>query len=53
MSSRNHKSYKREINLIFSHLDRNAAGTQYPEENFVFSDSFRTLLRTSGIESSF
>ncbi len=42
-----------EINLIFSHLDRNAAGTQYPEENFVFSDSFRTLLRTSGIESSF
>jgi len=42
-----------EIDLIFSHLDRNSAGTQYPEENFVFSDSFRTILRTSGIESSF
>ncbi len=42
-----------EINLIFSHLDQNAAGTQYPAENFVFSDSFRTILRTSGLESSF
>jgi 3-hydroxyacyl-[acyl-carrier-protein] dehydratase len=42
-----------EIDLIFSHLDRNSAGTQYPKENFVFSDSFRTILRTSGIESSF
>ncbi|MBL4809433.1 MAG: hypothetical protein JKY43_05175 [Phycisphaerales bacterium] len=42
-----------EIDLIFSHLDRNSAGTQYPKENFVFSESFRTMLRTSGIESSF
>ncbi|MBO6514133.1 MAG: hypothetical protein JJ974_09230 [Phycisphaerales bacterium] len=42
-----------EIDLIFSHLDRNSAGTQYPKENFVFSDSFRTILRTSGIESAF
>lgn len=42
-----------QIDLIFSHLDQNSAGTQYPEENFVFSDSFRTILRTSGIESSF
>jgi len=42
-----------EIDLIFSHLDRNSAGTQYPKENFVFSDSFRTILRTSGIDSSF
>ena len=42
-----------EIDLIFSHLDRNISGTQYPKENFVFSDSFRTILRTSGIESSF
>ena len=42
-----------QINLIFSHLDRNSADTQYPKENFVFSDSFRTILRTSGIESSF
>ncbi len=42
-----------KIDLIFSHLDQNSAGVQYPEENFVFSDSFRTILRTSGIESSF
>ena len=42
-----------QIDLIFSHLDQNSAGTEYPEENFVFSDSFRTILRTSGIECSF
>jgi len=42
-----------QIDLMFSHLDQNSAGIQYPEENFVFSDSFRTILRTSGIESSF
>ena len=41
------------IDLMFSHLDRNMAGTTFPEHNFVFSESFRTLLRTSGIDCSF
>lgn len=40
------------IDLMFSHLDRNLGGVAFPEHNFVFNDSFRTLLRTSGIESA-
>jgi hypothetical protein len=35
--------------LIFSHLDRNMAGVEYPEHNFVFGEGFKTLLRTSGV----
>ncbi len=38
------------INLVFSHLDRNAAGTEYPEHNFVFGDTFKDVLRNSGID---
>lgn len=38
-----------EIELIFSHIDRNMAGTEFPEENFVFADNFRTLLATSNL----
>ncbi len=41
------------IDLIFSHLDNNMSGVQYPEENFVFSESFKTLMHTSGIEADF
>ncbi len=41
------------IDLVFSHLDNNMAGVEFPEHNFVFSESFRTLLRTSGIECAF
>ncbi|MDX2148237.1 MAG: beta-hydroxyacyl-ACP dehydratase [Planctomycetota bacterium] len=37
------------IDLVFSHLDNNLAGESFPEENFVFGESFRTLLRTSGV----
>ncbi len=40
-----------QVNLVFSHIDQNMAGTEFPEGNFVFGESFRTLLRTSGIES--
>ena len=36
------------IDLMFSHIDHNMAGAQFPQHNFVFSESFRTLLRTSG-----
>lgn len=42
-----------EIDLMFSHLDRNLSGAEYPEENFVFSESFRTLLRSSGIDTAY
>ena len=42
-----------QIDLIFSHLDQNMGGVEYPEENFVFSESFKTLMQTSGIEPDF
>ena len=34
-----------EIDLMFSHIDRNLAGKQFPEENFVFTETFMSLLR--------
>jgi len=34
-----------EIDLMFSHIDRNLAGREFPEENFVFTDTFKSLLR--------
>lgn len=34
-----------EINLMFSHLDNNISGKQFPEENFVFTEMFEWLLR--------
>jgi len=37
------------IDLMFSHIDRNMAGVEFPEHNFVFSESFVTLLRMSGV----
>ncbi len=33
-----------QIDLMFSHIDRNLAGKVFPEENFVFTDMFRSLL---------
>jgi len=37
------------IDLMFSHIDQNMAGLEFPEHNFVFGESFKTLLRMSGI----
>ncbi len=34
-----------EIDLIFSHIDRNLAGKEFPEENFVFTEMFKSLMR--------
>ncbi|MBG81521.1 MAG: beta-hydroxyacyl-ACP dehydratase [Phycisphaerae bacterium] len=39
------------VDLMFSHVDHNMAGMEFPEENFVFSDNFRTILRSAGLES--
>ncbi|HIJ67296.1 MAG TPA: beta-hydroxyacyl-ACP dehydratase [Planctomycetes bacterium] len=33
-----------EISLMFSHIDKNLAGKEFPEENFVFTDMFKSLL---------
>lgn len=38
------------IDLIFSHIDRNMAGIAFPEHNFVFGDTFKVLLESSGID---
>ncbi len=32
------------IDLMFSHIDQNLAGTKFPEENFVFTGQFLRLL---------
>ena len=34
-----------EIDLMFSHIDQNLAGKQFPKENFVFTGIFESLLR--------
>ena len=38
------------VELMFSHIDQNMRGLGFPEENFVFHDQFKDLLRNSGIE---
>jgi len=37
------------IDLMFSHLDQNMSGEKFPEHNFVFGESFKTVLAMSGI----
>ena len=32
-----------EVDLMFSHIDQNLAGKEFPQENFVFTDMFRSL----------
>ena len=41
-----------QVDLMFSHLDQNLAGVEFPEENFVFSDNFRMILRAAGLEQA-
>ena len=38
-----------EVELMFSHLDQNMAGLEFPEENFVFSENFRMILNAAGM----
>jgi len=38
-----------QVDLMFSHIDRNLGGREFPEENFVFTDMFKSLLRGVGI----
>ncbi len=38
------------IDLIFSHIDRSNSDLDFPDENFVFSENFRTILREAGLE---
>ncbi len=40
-----------EIDIVFSHIDNNLSGLSFPEENFVFTESFMSLLRTFKVSS--
>lgn len=35
-----------DIELMFSHIDQNMAGLEFPEHNFVFTEQFMELLKT-------
>jgi 3-hydroxyacyl-[acyl-carrier-protein] dehydratase len=41
-----------EIDLMFSHIDQNLAGKQFPQENFVFTDTFKSLLQGSAFAAT-
>jgi len=34
------------VDIMFSHIDQNMSGLNFPQENFVFTDEFRNLLTT-------
>lgn len=38
-----------QVELMFSHIDQNMAGLEFPEHNFVFTDQFFDLLKNSGV----
>ena len=41
-----------EIDIVFSHIDNNLSGLMFPEENFVFTDDFKSLLETYNVSRS-
>jgi 3-hydroxyacyl-[acyl-carrier-protein] dehydratase len=40
-----------EIELMFSHIDKNYSGVQFPEHNFVFTQQFTQLLKTYRLDT--
>ena len=34
------------VDIVFSHIDRNLSGLKFPEHNFVFTPQFKSLLST-------
>ena len=40
-----------DIELMFSHIDQNLAGVEFPEHNFVFTEQFTELLKTYRTDS--
>lgn len=47
--SRNTARVIGSVDMMFSHLDHNMGGRAFPAHNFVFGETFKTLLRTSGV----
>jgi len=39
-----------EVEIMFSHIDQNLQGLKFPEENFVFTDQFLSLLKGFGLD---
>jgi len=40
-----------EIDIVFSHIDQNMSGLAFPKENFVFTEDFKSLLRTYNVST--
>ena len=40
------------VELMFSHIDQNISGLDFPEENFVFTEEFKSLLSTYQVHGS-
>jgi 3-hydroxyacyl-[acyl-carrier-protein] dehydratase len=41
-----------EIEMMFSHIDQNLAGLEFPEHNFVFAEQFTELLKSYRIDAN-
>ena len=41
-----------EIELMFSHIDQNMAGIEFPEHNFVFTEQFTELLKAYRVSAA-
>ena len=39
-----------QVDLLFSHIDQNLAGVNFPKDNFVFSSNLHLLLQGAGFE---
>ena len=46
VGSSDEKTLVAEIELMFSHIDQNMAGLEFPEHNFVFTQQFTELLKS-------
>ena len=45
------KNLVAEIEMMFSHIDNNLSGVQFPEHNFVFTEQFTELLKTYRLQT--
>ncbi len=40
------------VDLMFSHIDNNMSGLNFPKENFVFTEDFKDLLRSAQLDGA-
>lgn len=38
------------VEMMFSHIDQNRSGIEFPEWNFVFGENFKTILKAAGLD---